>query len=417
MKALIFYVSVIFLFIGCAGKTSTTTDIDEVSNIIDISAGLKNIQTIKLSEIADSVTFIPFETNSLSIQGQGQKSIKFSSNYIFYYNKYFDWNGKYLGAIGRRGNGPFEEPEGVYNLLFTDNHFYSKGSKFIEYDISGKPTGKLRYLYAAREFKSDDFLRNGAGFSTVGEHFAIYSYPTDVYFFNKNFETISHRRVIEVDSVKPVYLNIGDSRCITYYKDHILFYSFINDTIFYVTNTDLKPKWIVSFDDPSRLSKEFILNSQELFREVSIALRGGLQSLENTEFIQLTDNKHKVIAVYETESYLFFKMTEIIQFSEPRGKLPAKPYIVYYDKRTGKTVRVKGSGFTDDLLGMEYFYPQLDIFDEKMITYIWPFELLDYIDECQAKGCEVNPQLIALSKKIDREDNPVLILVHLKSNI
>jgi len=49
-----------------------------------------------------------------------------------------------------------------------------------------------------------------------------------------------------------------------------------------------------------------------------------------------------------------------------------------------------------------------------MITYIWPFELLDYIDECQAKGREVNPQLIALSKKINREDNPVLILVHLK---
>ena len=108
------------------------------------------------------------------------------------------------------------------------------------------------------------------------------------------------------------------------------------------------------------------------------------------------------------------RLQEIIQYAEIRKLTPPDPYIVYYDKNSGKITRVKGKGFVDDLLGMELFYPQLGIFNEKMISYIWPFELLEYIEECKEKGREVNSQLLALSKKIKPEDNPILILVHLK---
>ena len=415
MKHNIRYIFIVFLFVNCTGKTpNTNVDTVEISNIIDLSAGLKNAQTVQLSEIADSVTFIPFETIPQSFQNQGQQYITFSIPYIFYFNKYFDWTGKYLGTIGKRGQGPFEEPEGVHNVLFTDNRFYSKGSKFIEYDSNGKPTGKVRNLYVIKDMGYDGILKQGGTFFSTENHFAVYNYPLDVYFFNKNFETVSSRRILEVDSVKPMYQVIGDQKAVTFYKDHILFYNFMNDTIFYVTNTDLEPKWIVSFDDPSRLPTEAILNAQELISKVTFALRSGSQVLEHTELAQLTDNKHKVIAVYETEKYLIFQLTEILFFAEFRGKDPKKPYIVYYDKDTGKTVRVKGNGFEDDLLGMDFFYPLLGVFDEKLITYIWPYELLNYIDECREKGREINPQLMALSKKVDPEDNPVLILAHLK---
>ena len=413
MKYHIHYVLIVFLLVGCTGKTANTIVVtDETSNVIDLTNGLKNIQTVRLSEIADSVTFIPFETMPQSLQGQGQKNIIFSIPYIFYYDKYFDWTGKYCGTIVKKGQGPYEEPEGGL-LLYKDNRFYSKGSKFIEYDVTGKPTGKIRYLYAGYD-DDNGILKNVSAFFSTGDYFAVYNYPLDVYFFNKDFETVSSRRILEVDSVKPLYNNIGDSKAVTSYKDHILFYNFMNDTVFYVTDTDLEPKWVVSFDDPARLSTEVILNTWELFGKVAYALRGGSQALEHTELVQLTDNKHKVIAVYETEKHLIFQMTEIIQFAEPRGKQPTKPYIVYYDKHTGKTVRVKGNGFEDDLLGMDYLYPLLGVFDEKLITYIWPYELLNYIDECREKGRKVNPKLLALSKQVKEDDNPVLILAHFR---
>ena len=408
------YVLIVLLFLGCSGKTPTATDAEEISNIIDLSSGLKNIQTVLLSEIVDSITFIPFETTQESLQGQGQNSlIYFSSQNIFYANKRYDWTGKYLGSIGRRGQGPYEEPEGVWSVLFKNNHFYSKGSKFIEYDITGKSTGKVRNLYTTKDFGYEGILMQGGTFFSVGDNFAVYNYPLDIYFFNKNFETLYTRKIVEVDSVKPIYQGIGEQNAISYYKDHVLFYNFMNDTIFYVKDSYLEPKWIVSFNDPSRLTTEAILNADELLREYVLALRSG-NSLESTECIRLTDNKHKVIAVYETEKYMFFQMTEIIQFAEPRGKQRPEPYVVLFDKQTGKTVRVKGNGFIDDILGMDTFYPLLGVYDEKLITYIWPFELLKYIDECREKGKEVNPQLIELSKKIDAEDNPILILAHLK---
>ena len=410
MKHYIFVI-IIFLFVGCTGRTPVATETKEISNVIDLNSGLKNIQAIRLSEIADSITFIPFETPPKSIQGQGQKNIIFSDRYIFFYDKYYDWTGKYLGSIGRRGNGPFEEPEGVNKLLFADNHFYSKGSKFIEYDITGKPTGKKRNLYDKDYI---GFLTMGTDFFSTGNHFAVFDYPSTIYFFDKNFEIVSSRIITEVDSVKTFYNPIGSSNYVTYYKENILFYNFMNDTIFYISDTDLKSKWVVSFDGTLRLPTEAILNARELIGEMTTVLRSGTRALGNAELVKLTDNKHKVESVYETESYLFFRMAEISFFAELRGKQSPNPYIVYYDKRTGKTVRTKEKGFVDDLLGMDFFFPQLGVFDEKMITYIWPHELLDYIDECRERGRDVNPQLMALSKKIALDDNPILILAHLK---
>ena len=399
---------------ACSGSGKSTTQIEcnELSNIIDLTAGFKNVQSVRLSEIADSVTFIPFETTQRSLMGMGQKNILFSSHYIFYYEKYFDWNGNYLGSIIKKGNGPFEEPEGG-TLLFRDNHFYSKGSKLIEYDITGKPTGKVRNLYAAREFGLNDLLRRSGGLFFIEENFVAYDFPTTVYFINKNFEFVNSRIMTNVDSLQPVYQNIGESRFITYYNDEVFFYNFMNDTIFRLTDTYLEPRWVVTFDDLLKLPTQVILDSRKLVRDMLIAMRSN-GSIENTELIQQTDNKHKVIAAYETKSHVFFLMTEIIMYAVPRGKTPPEPYIIYYNKNTGKTTRVNGKGFVDDILGMEFFFPQLGIFEEKLITYIWPFELFNYIKECRESGRDVNPKLLALSKQVKEDDNPILILVHLK---
>ena len=90
--------------ICCSGTRESSSQIEDngLSNIIDLTAGYRNIQTVRLSEIADSVTFIPFETTRQSVQGQGQKHIILSPSYIFYYSMYYDWNGKYGGTIIKR---------------------------------------------------------------------------------------------------------------------------------------------------------------------------------------------------------------------------------------------------------------------------------------------------------------------------
>jgi len=408
MKHFISLISFLLL-VSCTGRTPNSTDIAEISNIIDLDSGLKNMQTVRLSEIADSVTFIPFETSSRrSLFGVSISGIRFSPSYIFNNNAYFDWNGNFCGRIGSRGNGPLEEPEGVYTVFFSDNHFYSKGGKFIEYDSTGKPTGKARNLYNSQY--EGTFLY--AEFFPAEDNFAVYDFPNTMYFVNKDFETVASRPVFEVDFNPTNYTSSSHrTNCFSTYKDHTLFYNFINDTIYYAQNAALEPKWIVRFNNPARLSTEAILNYRRLVGES----RFVVGPFENSEWAKLMDNKHVVNAVYETDSYLFFRMTEIILLAERRGKKPSEPYIVCYEKATGTTFRIAGSGFVDDLLGLDdFFYPALGFYDEKIFTAVWPYELQDKIKESKAKGREVHPQLLALSQRIQPDDNPILIFVHLK---
>ena len=409
MRFIICFLFFCISLISCGSeskKAPTQIESNELSNIIDLTAGIKNIQPIRLSEIVDSVSFIPFETKPASLQGQGQKNIRFSSNYIFYYEMAYDWKGNYFGSIIKRGQGPFEEVDGG-DLVYSNGHFYSNGSKFIEYDLKGKPTGKVRSLYAAREFGTNDFLRRGVDFTSVGENFVIFDSPTTLYYFNNNFETIASRVVYMPDSLPPNYTG-GSGNYITFYKEKVLFYSFFNDTIFYITDTNLVPKWVVSFDEKLRVPTYAIFNSAVLY------IKSIKEGRDDSELVQLTNHKHSIGACYETDKYIFFKMAEAVKSTERRGVMTSLPYIIYYDKATGKTTRVKGEGFEDDLLGFDYFYPQLGVYDEKLITYIWPFELIDFVKKSRESGREVNPQLSALSKQVKEYDNPILILFHLK---
>ena len=127
--------------------------------------------------------------------------------------------------------------------------------------------------------------------------------------------------------------------------------------------------------------------------------------------------------VFETDNYIMFPMQELTPLASARHKENKAPYIVIFDKSNYKTYRVKGDGFVDDLtglagmLGKNYFFPSTGIFDEKMINAVWPYEILDFIKECQDAGRTVNPRLLKFSKTIEPDDNPILIFVHLKRNL
>ena len=411
------FFSIFLMFFGCTGKktASIAVEQEQKSNIINLDDAFVDIREVLLSDIADSVSFIPLETkpNSLII-GPG---CVFFLSYI--YNApvgYFDWTGKYIGKVIRAGQGTYEEPgNGIYgDVIFKGNRIYSKSSKLIEYDSTGAPTGKVRYLYDPTEFSYNGDFRVSAEFFNAGKNLAIYSYPNLIYFIDTaNFETIGSRLVAGTDSLKPDLNPIGKNY-ITYYKDKPVFYNFVNDTIFYVTDKGLEPQWIVSFTGKQRLSEEaLLLHTDVMLIEVLSALKSGT-SLEDTKRVKLLDNKHIAYGVYETDSYIFFPMHELVPLAEARRKDKKNPYIVIFDKSTHETFRVKGDGFVDDFLGMNLFYPKNSIFEEKLISSIWPFELFDYIEECRKAGRDINPQLLALSKTLKDDDNPILILVHLK---
>ena len=415
MKSLFFefclLVCISHFSVACSSNKTQTGQSTEVDNIIRLTNAIENMQEGFLSEIADSISFIILETRNDCLLGGSGTSLSFSPHFINDFTYCFDWNGKFNRRIGRRGNGPCEDPaEQYYRILFKDNHFYSKGMKLIEYDNNGRCTGKERNLYGVDRNKGQfSGLFNATSFDFAGNNFMIFSHPDTIFFLNKDFQFVTSRQVLASFPAQTRYLNPIGGPFTTSYHDTTVFYNFFNDTIFHVTDTDITPKWIVDFDNKKKVPIEYLARQGEL---MSAALRSG--NLENSEMIKMSDNKIVVKSVYETNRHIFLLWSELIPFAVPRNKKSAIPQVAFYDKSTGKTTAVKGIGFTDDILGMGYFYPICGAYVDKLVKTIWPFELHEFIDECHSNGKEIHPKLLELAKNVKPEDNPILIVAYLK---
>ena len=134
---------------------------------------------------------------------------------------------------------------------------------------------------------------------------------------------------------------------------------------------------------------------------------------ENSELAQLIDDKKWVSHAYESERYVLMSWVNLKAFSGWRG-LKEESHLAFYDKRSGKTIAVAGDGLIDDIDGGMMFYPSLGVCDGAMVYSVWPFELKEYIQEKKAKGEAVSDRLIALADSLDDEQNPILVIAHLK---
>lgn len=394
--------------ICCACRNETVSV--GMGNLIDLSYAIRHKQPIKLSSIADSATFIPLETREDALIGN--KAITFSEEYIFNGDLYFDWEGTFLGKIGREGRGPGED---LYKeVIYLNNHFYSKGSKFIEYDNVGRYTGKERSFYTGG---LTDYaigkLMNVAAFTNTKRQIVVYNYPDSVFFLNTDFNITAGSKVLDYSPGH--WINRIDLDLIKFtsrFKDTLLFYNFFNDTIYRVSDSSLVPKWVVHIDQEIRTPNDFLYRYEQLLSAAAQAWLKG--NVENSELIQLTDRTHMVLNAQETDHYLFFMLQEVRLYARYRDAKNIHPFMAYYNKATGEIAATEEQGFEDDLTGLGYFLPKYGIHNNKMISTILPHQLHSFIETAREDGKPVNPLLIRLAEKVMPNDNPVLMIVHLK---
>ena len=108
-------------------------------------------------------------------------------------------------------------------------------------------------------------------------------------------------------------------------------------------------------------------------------------------------------AVLETENYLF------LPYANWAGSERNSPKMAMYDKRTGECYRVKDDFIKDDLSnGMYVYYPHC-AFDEHTLV-------LSFLAGQIYHEAEKNPELLnhPQLKGLKEDDNPVLMIVHLK---
>ena len=404
-----------FSLTGCqTGQTPSVNNEGEINTVIHLTEAISKAKPVYLSEIVDSISFIALETNPDCLIGNAL-FFNFSQEYIFSANRCFDWSGKFIGKVGRRGNGPCEEPAQIItHVIYKDNHFYTQSTKFIEYDSLMQCTGKEISFYrleGERPVEGSTMI-SVVSMSNAKENMLLYNYPDSVYFFDPDFNLISSQCVMYPPLLSPSYVNPIGGPYITNYGDTVLFYNFLNDTIYYVNNTYLTPAWTVELSDDRRVPNELLYRYGELLSDSFQAWQSG--NLDNSELVKLTDHKYIITGVFETLRYVFLNCNEMIQFYELRRKNRGISQIAFFDKQTGKTVSTKAGGFVDDMIGMDMYLPEWGACNNMLIKSIWPYELLGYVDECKRSGRKVNQQIMDLVEKIDIEDNPILIVAHLK---
>lgn len=380
--------------------------------IIDISDAIEHRNEIRLSSIADSIVVIPLETTSNNLL-TGNPSFIFTPDYIITrVDGYcFDWKGRFVLRLINKGQGPYEEIFGGTSL-FLNNYFYSEGTKIIEYDSIGKPTGKMRSLYSIdiANVRVSGRFKNVSDFISTGNEMVLYKIPDTLFFLNTNLNIIDS---LEIPASTPTegFSFSMRTHVLSDYNGVPIFYNYINDTIYHVVNNKIDPQWIVSFSPKLRFPSVVFYEFRDLLNEAYNAYQQG--ELEKSELIQLSDGKHIIKGLYESSNFIFFLMNKSIYFAELRNITRDKPYIIVYDKNKKEIVSTSNGGFIDDMLGLDGFYPKV-VFRDKMIMVIDAEEFISQLNNNSNNERKSNLRINKF-QNIKPDDNQILVVAYLKS--
>lgn len=369
--------------------------------------------TFYISEIADSITYLPLETGANCLLSQAA-NLRFIRDGIYPERRLkFGWDGKFVKQFGRVGQGRGEDPNAFAWLLKSKDSYYTVGNRIIEYDMDGKFTGKETNKFFLKSCTDSIFVYNlfrEVESAMIDDHILLYQYPDSLIWVNaKDFKVVHATRVVEQGNIRVGGIStFPTQRFFISYNDKKLFYNFYNDTIYTVRGNGLSPEWVVDLGDRKLPNEITLYKLGPLSRQ---ALRGG--SIETSELITKTDGKIFINNVYESDRFLLFYYTETRYFWESRKKAPPVGRLIIYDKATKGLTNIKDK-IIDDLNGGPGLCPFYDgVFDDKLIAMIWPFELKEYISEHRSDK-KLSSKLIEVADRLEDEDNPVLIIVHLK---
>ena len=363
--------------------------ISELPYTVSLEKEIDHIQRTGLSEIGSSITYIPLETTKWSLLGELRKII-FTGSYIFVSDKdrmlMFDSSGKFLKQIGRRGQGPGEYRNIMdYCLAFDGRKIYllTTLQECFEFDVEGK------FLHSYKIDSVPDRmlpLKEGL-FVFHCLNGPVYIYPVRqsliISDLNNNIKKTFpnyHKRVnqpgVSVSGV-PFY----------YHQNELRFKEFGVDTLYTITEDELKPHAIFQLG-----KKEIPADLHTVNLDIVNALRPYQGCFWFRWLLEDLDNFY-------------------ITLEDDRNKLYA-----YYNK-SGKQVKVIGDqGFQNNIDGGLPFFPKYVYNDSILVGYVNTYDLHEHLlksntTEMRNLYGQKYDDLLKLTKSLDEEANQVVVLV------
>jgi len=388
----------LFLFLLSCTSEVQEHDVQDSLKVIYLDDLTPNVENLNLSDIAESIEYIPLETDEECLIDK-IVDVQLSDDYIFIRRVgelyQFDQDGNFIRKLFRIGKGPGEcyardfSLDNVNELVYVfDNYKY----KYNTYSFDGEFLGSMADPNPMESTGSNFLFQNDQLIFEISD----YSPPPNTFMsFDLDREEILYKHVNEdYETLKDIgkRRRICVSGFIRKYEDLILFKEKFRDTLFQTTDfTDISPRYIFN-GSRNRLSyKDYY-----------------------TKPSQVIEDKKYVESYYETSKYLFVYYCSLsfpfhlLIFDKESDSVAIKnlhhigDYTIYNDFDDGPGISLFQS------LTFGWFQ------DEYIYTYIEPQALIEEFRSGNLPAIESN-RIHNLIAQVSVNDNPILIKIKLKS--
>ena len=418
MRELVIVIVVLFL-VSCEQEI----EINDL-RVIDIEGNVGKSRKILLSEVAESIEYIPLETTENSFLGIPRRNQFIYENDLLFvcqksdYFKIFNSNGNYLRTFNQRGNGPKEYVAPNMFVIDSSAKVLSIGSakNIVEFKITGE------YIRTIN-FPVEESLR-GVSYNDLGKIGSNYYVLSPS--INTSKDNLNYSAII-LDSTSKTVLKIPYPKIAREFVNRLAQKKKFNGQR--PPSSQITPK-LFRFNNSVRIiteTDEHIISVNEgLQIDTVYRLHYGKYCIKNypdSYSIKYTDAPFLEIHgnIFESSAFLFMRFRT--------GKLPLKHWeytnrdgvkmsspvsCSYFNKETGQFTFIDPCGLDefgliDDFEGGPAFWPLYISQDDYMVNHIDAFTFIQY-----AKTHKVSEKFKKIAAGLKESDNLVLIRVKLK---
>ena len=406
------YYKILICFLAFSACKNSPVSENKDLRVIDVAGGVGKSRLVNLSEIADTIEYIPLETTKESLVERLFNDKILYENGVVYISqkngcvKIFDKRGEYVNIINRKGRGP-QEYEQLWDIdidLSTGNICIKGHSKIFEYTKDGQFIRRIT-------FQEEDESRGITlyYFKKLGDFYIMTS------FINKN----SVYSAFIMDSTSRVIMKLN------YPQEEVDFVQTLSRSF-----TVIEPE-IFKYDGSIRLingNNKYVLNiNQDLSIDTAFIINYGkynaVNESANMPYLPNSPFLWKKFNFFESNKYLFMQFhvgsltDKPAKMINPRGEKYVYPLSCsVLNKKTGEFLfldqpEIGHLGFVDDLEGGPAIWPKYISADNYMISYIPAHEFIAH-----AQTHKVSAKFKKIADGLKESDNPVLVMVKLKMN-
>jgi len=405
MRHLIYFIIPLLLVQpGCSSDNQKT---ETGLKVIDVAGGVGKSRQVNLSEIADTIEYIPLETTPESLLSHPPSDrILYEKNILYFTQKngqikLFNSKGEYISTFNRLGRGPQEyEQLGIIQIDNKSGNIIIKSiNKILEYSLNRE---FIRNIILPAPGMVDN-IHISSYFRKLGDYYFFlggYTYPVIITDSSLNVIKKLKYPPEDMDLVKDLKISISHLTSYIYlYKDRIRLINGIN-------------KYVLSINKDLSVDTVFIID----YGKYNIRDNAGSRQLPTAPYLW----RHHY--VFEGDNYLFMRFhvgslsDRLYKFNPSgRGRKWTDPNAcALFNKETEEFTfldqpEIDQIGFVDDIEGGPAIWPMYVSADNYMISYIPAEEFIAY-----AESHKVSEKFKKIAAGLKETDNYVFVRVKLK---